>query len=148
MKSTAIKDTVDQDLPPIRIPSKKKREELIKEVEELSGETLRKCYQCGKCTSGCPFVEEMDIKPNQIIRLVTLGVLDVFQANSIWFCAACQMCGARCPKGVNLAKIMEALRNILLRRNRDRLSPMEIDKEDLNDIPNIALVCAFRKQTG
>jgi heterodisulfide reductase subunit C len=135
---------------PIRIPPKKKREKLIQEVEELSGETVLRCYQCGKCTAGCPFVEDMDLKPNQIIRLVQMGLLNVLDANSIWFCAACQICGARCPKGVNLAKIMEALRTILLRRNIDRLEPTQLDREEmeLDDMPNIALVCVFRKQTG
>jgi heterodisulfide reductase subunit C len=133
---------------PIRIPSKEKRDSFIHEVEELSGEVVLRCYQCGKCTSGCPFVEDMDLKPNQIIRLVQMGLLDVLDADSIWFCAACQLCGSRCPKGVNLAKIMEALRTILLRKSIDRLLPNEVEKGDLDEIPNIALVCAFRKQTG
>jgi heterodisulfide reductase subunit C len=136
------------DEKPVRLPSRDKRNSLIHEVEELSGEKVHRCYQCGKCTSGCPFVNEMDIKPNQVIRLVQMGLIDVLDVDAIWFCAACEMCSVRCPKGVKLAKVMEALRTILLRRSIDRFKTDHLGPDDLKDIPNIAIVSVFRKETG
>jgi heterodisulfide reductase subunit C len=115
-------------------------------VSELSGQNIYACYQCGKCTAGCPSILEMDILPSQIIRLVQLGQEEEsLKSKTIWLCASCFTCVTRCPKGVDLAKIMESLRQINLRKNVDYVSPLSISKEMLSQVPQIALVSSLRK---
>ncbi|MDQ7794302.1 MAG: 4Fe-4S dicluster domain-containing protein [bacterium] len=97
------------------------RTDLIAKLQEISGETVALCYQCGKCSAGCPLEREMGILPHRVIRLLQLGqVEEALAANAIWLCAACHTCAARCPRGVDLSRTMEALRVILLRRGVPR----------------------------
>jgi heterodisulfide reductase subunit C len=92
----------------IELNLKKLRSDFVKKIEELSGQSLMSCYQCGKCSAGCPMVSAMDILPNQAIRLAQLGLQkDVLESKAIWLCASCVTCGARCPRGVDLSRIME-----------------------------------------
>jgi heterodisulfide reductase subunit C len=124
------------------------KSEFIKEVEELSGQKLLSCYQCGKCSAGCPMVEAMDILPNQVIRLLQLGQTeDVKSSKTIWICASCFTCEARCPKGVDLSKIMEAVRVLLLRKGVDFIEISKLSDEELEDAPQQLLVCSSRKFT-
>lgn len=83
------------------------------EVEEKSGINLATCYQCGKCTAGCPIAFAMDLPPNQIMRGIQLGMRDaVLSSRTIWLCAACETCSTRCPQEVDPAGVMDALRQI------------------------------------
>jgi len=69
------------------------------------------CYQCGKCTAGCPVAEEMDLMPNRIIRLVQTGHIDeAMRCAAIWYCVSCQTCTTRCPQSVDCAGVMDVLR--------------------------------------
>jgi heterodisulfide reductase subunit C len=123
--------------------------DFVKKVEEISGQDLLSCYQCGKCSAGCPMVFAMDILPNQIIRLVQLGLEEeIDKSKTIWLCASCITCGARCPRGVDLSKVMEALRLLTLRKNINNVEPSQISKETIAELPQIALVSGFRKLTG
>ncbi len=134
----------------IKISREKVTNDFVKKVEELSNENVLKCYQCGKCSAGCPSVEEMEALPNQIIRAVQVGEEDeVYKYNTIWICATCYTCMVRCPKGVDLCKVMEALRTIYLRdTKKDYLSPLGIPEERREELPQIALVSNFRKNTA
>lgn len=86
-------------------------------VESLSGQNLPDCYQCGECTAGCPVAFAMDLMPNQVSRLVQLDMADeVLHSRTIWLCAGCQTCIARCPKLVDLPRIMDALRQMAASR--------------------------------
>ncbi|MDY6843152.1 MAG: 4Fe-4S dicluster domain-containing protein, partial [Thermodesulfobacteriota bacterium] len=114
----------------VRISSKQVRSDLVKKVEEISGQNFLLCYQCGKCSAGCPMSFAMDILPSQILRFAQLGLLeDIAQSKTIWLCASCFTCMARCPRGVDLSKIMEALRLLVLRSNEDYVHPDKMSKE-------------------
>lgn len=133
----------------IELSAKKLHSDFVKKVEEISGQTLPSCYQCGKCSAGCPMSFAMDLLPNQVIRMVQLGLEeDIANSKSIWICATCLTCSVRCPRGVDLAKIMEALRLITLRKNIDRLKIPEIPRETIFDLPQLAMVGGFRKLTA
>ncbi|HDN80605.1 MAG TPA: 4Fe-4S dicluster domain-containing protein [Chloroflexi bacterium] len=122
--------------------------DLVRRVEELSGQDLLACYQCGECSAGCPAAFAMDLLPSQVIRLLQLGqVEEVLNSATIWFCAACQTCYARCPKGVDLSRIMEALRELAMERDGDTLKHTEIPKEELEAFPQQAIIAGFRKYT-
>ncbi len=86
-------------------------------VERLSGQKVADCYQCGECTAGCPVAFAMDLMPNQVTRLVQLGLAEeVLACRTIWLCAGCQTCVARCPQLVEPSAIMDALRQIAAER--------------------------------
>ena len=82
---------------------------------------IAECYQCGKCTAGCPVAVHMDVAPNQVVRLAQLGEWDkALQSQAIWECVGCQTCSTRCPKGVDCAGVMDALREASLARGTAR----------------------------
>ena len=123
--------------------------DLVRRIEEISGQDLLACYQCGACSAGCPVAFAMDMLPSQVIRLVQLGqVEEALESETIWFCAACQTCYARCPKGVDLSRIMEALREIALQRGGDYLDIRAIHPEELAEFPQQAFIGGFRKYTS
>ena len=123
--------------------------EFVKKLEEISGENFHKCMQCGTCSAACPMDEAMDLPPRKIILLSHWGLKEkVSAANTMWLCATCQNCYARCPRGIDITKVMEALRLLTLRENQDFVAPNEIPEEMLKDMPQIALVSCFRKHTA
>jgi heterodisulfide reductase subunit C len=125
--------------------------ELIERVETLSGQQLSSCYQCGRCSAGCPVIEEMDIVPSEAIRLLQLGQIeDVLNSRTIWVCASCLQCASRCPRGVEFSNICDALRAIVL---RTRLSTPHVDADEVkpvmvSDAPQMGVVGALRKLNG
>lgn len=133
----------------INISKRKIKDPFVAKVEELSGQNLLACYQCGKCSAGCPAVSEMDILPNQIIRYAQLGFKDeLMRSKSIWICASCFTCNARCPKGINIAEVIEAIRQILLRKREDHLKVEKLSDADKGDVPPIAIISSMRKFTS
>lgn len=88
---------------------------LADRVLESTGESAALCYQCGKCSAGCPLADEMDFSPSQILHLLQLGTEEMeeraLRSEAIWLCLTCETCHSRCPKEVDLAKIMEYLRS-------------------------------------
>ena len=122
--------------------------EFLRQVEEISGEVVTACEQCGTCSGGCPFVEEMDITPSQIMRKVMLGQEEVLHSRTMWICASCFTCTVRCPRKLDVSKVAEALRQIRLREAIDAIDISKLPKEEVDRMPTIALVSACRKLTG
>jgi len=129
----------------VQLSIDKVRGPFVARVEEISGQDLLACNQCGKCSAGCPVVAAMDLLPNQVIRMAQLGMEDVLECNTIWICASCLTCVARCPKGVDLPRLMEALRQIALRRGAAKLDLSALPPELLKEVPQLAIVGGFRK---
>jgi len=117
-------------------------------VMELSGENVDLCFQCGACSSACPMTQEMDYLPSKIIRMVQLGLKEALESRTIWVCTTCFNCEVRCPRGIDIANVMEALRQLVLRKKYDRVSLDELSPEELRDLPQIALVSNQRKLTA
>jgi len=86
----------------------------------------------------------MDLLPHQVVRYLQLGLDDVFDSNSHWLCATCFSCETQCPRGIDVSKILEALRNIELRKDSRELRVEQLSKQ----IPQQGLVSAFRKLTS
>jgi heterodisulfide reductase subunit C len=127
----------------------KTEEDVIVQIKEISGEDVRACYQCGKCTAGCPLAAAMDLMPNQILRLLQLGEYEsVMQSRSIWLCASCLTCAARCPKEVDPARVMDALRTVLMRQGIVHVEIPKIPADVLAEAPQQALIGGFRKFVG
>lgn len=123
--------------------------DFIVKVEEISGQNVYSCYQCGKCSAGCAFSHKMDKSVNQFIHLIQLGQKKrVLDANTHWICASCFTCTVRCPREIDVAALMEAIREISLRENPEKVRIADLPKESLEKLPNIALVSNFRKKTG
>ncbi len=133
----------------INISSRTLQSDFVNKVAEISGQDLLSCNQCGKCSAGCPMCFAMDWLPNQVIRLAQLGLEeDIAASKTVWLCAACLTCSVRCPRGVDLGRVMEAIRLITLRKNIDYVRAARIPKETVKELPQIALVSGFRKHTA
>lgn len=118
-------------------------------MEELSGQNLNACNQCLKCTAGCSFVDNMDLLPNQVIRCIQLGQEDeVMKSKTPWLCASCFTCVTRCPKGVDLSRIMEAIRTLLLRQGKEHINLSGSEFKLPADAPQQLFVSGSRKLSG
>jgi heterodisulfide reductase subunit C2 len=88
-----------------------------KQLENLSKQQTSTCYQCQKCTNGCPMVFAMDIVPHQVIHKVQLGLIDeLINSDTIWVCASCETCTARCPNEIDIAHVMDTLRHLSVKK--------------------------------
>lgn len=120
--------------------------ELAKRVEAISGQNVYSCNQCGNCSAGCMFTDEMDMLPHQVITLVQRGDRSVLEINTPWICASCFVCTVRCPRGLDVAAIMEALREIKIRERGFRKVDLRKIK-DIEKLPQIAITAAAQKFT-
>lgn len=134
---------------PIKISSNTVDKGFLERLEKLSGQKVHLCFQCGTCGGSCPMGAHMDALPRKIVHLAQLGMADeVGRLNTCWVCAACHACNVRCPRGVDLPRVMEAIRLMTLRKNRNFIEPSELAAETLKECPQIALVAGFRKLTS
>jgi len=130
----------------LQLTADKVRSEFVSRVEEISGEKIHGCYQCGKCSAGCPMAEVMEYLPHRVLRLLQLGQESVaLSSRTIWLCAACHTCASRCPRSVDLSRIMEALRTVLLREGKQFVNPTRLPPALLEAMPQQALVGGLRK---
>jgi heterodisulfide reductase subunit C len=83
----------------------------LAQVRVKSGQPIELCYQCQKCASGCPMVNFFEYTPNQVIRMIYFGLKDkLLKSSAIWLCSGCETCGVRCPNGIRISEVMDALR--------------------------------------
>ena len=121
----------------------------IEKLKELSGESVKKCMQCATCTGMCPMAQEMDFSPRQVMHMAQFGLMGkLADINTYWKCASCHACSVKCPRGIDIAKVMEALRQQVLRKSKNYIEPSEIAADLIAEMPQIALVAGFRKFTS
>ncbi|MFA4966054.1 MAG: 4Fe-4S dicluster domain-containing protein [Thermoleophilia bacterium] len=85
------------------------------EILATTGINAATCYQCGKCSAGCPMASESDLRPHNIMRLVIQGRREQALADeTIWLCLTCETCSARCPNGCDPARVIDAVRELSL----------------------------------
>lgn len=120
---------------------------LAEEMKRQSGQDPNCCYQCAKCSAACPVTAAMDLMPHQVIRFLQLGLEEeLLKSKTPWVCASCFTCAARCPRDLDLARMMEGVRLSLLRRREgNRFGPAALTAAQLEKLPQQALVSGFRK---
>ena len=131
----------------MKLIKEKLHSQALQELHEISGERIQDCFQCGKCTAGCPVSQAMDILPHQVLRYLQLGMLEeVLDSKTIWICASCFTCAARCPRDIDLANVMEGLRVSLLRqRGESRFKTEDLPELLQKGMPEQGIVSGFRK---
>ena len=121
--------------------------DLMETVQRISGVNPRKCMKCGKCSASCPAYDEMDYHPHQFVSMVESGRIDeLMHSRGIYTCLSCFACVERCPRSVEPAKLIEAVRLVLLRRQGQTHLPPEAIPEKLDEaLPQQAVTSTFRK---
>lgn len=123
--------------------------ESITKLHELSGENVKLCMQCATCSGMCPMTAEMDYGPRRVMHMAQFGLQQQLATiNTYWKCASCHACTVKCPRGIDIAKVMEALRQQTLRTGKNRIEPSRMPAETIADLPQIAMVAGFRKLTS
>ena len=124
-----------------------KNDRTKEQVLRMSGVSVLKCMRCGKCSGTCPSYGEMKYHPHQFVYMVETGELEpLMKSDSIYKCLSCFACVDRCPRGVEPAKLVEALRLVVIReKGQNHLTPDDIPALLDDDIPQQAIVSAMRK---
>lgn len=126
----------------------KSKQEILKEqVLRSSGVNPLKCMRCGKCSGTCPSFDEMEYHPHEFVYMVEKGDIEKLMASpSIYKCLSCFACVERCPRGVEPAKLVEAVRLMTIRKQgQNHLTPNQIPELLDEALPQQAIVSAFRK---
>ena len=119
------------------------------EIIRRSGANPQKCMKCGKCSATCPAYDEMEYHPHQFVSMIAEGDIDALvKSQSIYRCLTCFACVERCPRGVEPAKLIEAVRLTAIReQGNNHLKADDIPALLDDDMPQQAIVSAFRKYT-
>jgi heterodisulfide reductase subunit C len=111
----------------IAVPAEINRS-LASEVMERSGTNLCRCYHCGSCANGCPFIQAMDYPPNMVLRMIQYGMREeALRCKTIWVCVGCHTCSSQCPMDINIASIMEVLRHMAVAEGVSIAKPEILD---------------------
>ena len=121
--------------------------DLMETVQRISGVNPRKCMKCGKCSASCPAYDEMDYHPHQFVSMVESGRIDeLMHSRGIYTCLSCFACVERCPRSVEPAALIEAVRLAAVRKQGgDHLKPEQIPALLDESLPQQAITSAFRK---
>ena len=122
---------------------------LQEEIIRISGVNPSKCMRCGKCSATCPAYDEMEYHPHQFVNMVECGDIEpLLNSKSLYKCLSCFACIDRCPRGVEPAKVVEAVRLTAVRKQgANRLKADDVPAMVDEDTPQQLLVSAFRKYT-
>ena len=125
------------------------KQNLKDEIIRISGAAPKRCMKCGKCTATCPAFDEMEYHPHQFVSMIENGNIEpLLESESLYKCLTCFACVERCPRGVEPAKLVEAVRLLKIRqKGMNRLTANDIPALLDENIPQQALVSAFRKYT-
>ena len=125
----------------------RKNANTAEQILRISGVNPKKCMRCGKCSGTCPAYDEMEYHPHQFVYMVETGDIEsLLKSPSIYKCLSCFACVERCPRGVEPAKLVEAIRTIANRpQGANHLTPDEIPALLDEDLPQQAIVSALRK---
>ena len=117
------------------------------QIIQISGVNPRKCMRCGKCSASCHSYDEMEYHPHQFVSMVENGNIEpLMNSESLFKCLSCFACVERCPRNVEPAKVVEAVRVAVLRQQgKNHLKPEQIPEMLDPDLPQQAIVTAFRK---
>jgi len=86
---------------------------LGRDLQAMTGENVMLCYQCKKCTLGCPSAYAMRLKPHELMRAVQLGLAEeIYWSGTIWICLSCETCNTRCPQDINILRVIDGLREM------------------------------------
>lgn len=120
---------------------------LAEEIIRISGTDPKKCMKCGKCSGSCPAYDDMEYHPHQFVSMIINGNVDpLMVSESVYSCLTCFACAERCPRGVEPAKLIEAVRLFKLReKGKNRMSAEDVSAFCDADMPQQAIVSAFRK---
>ena len=120
---------------------------LKEQILRMSGVNPRKCMKCGKCSGTCPAYDEMEFHPHQFVYMVENGDIEpLMKSESLYRCLTCFACVERCPRQVEPAKLIEAVRLAVIRQQgMNHLKPEQIPTVLDEDMPQQALVTAMRK---
>ena len=118
-------------------------------ITRMSGTDPKKCMKCGKCSATCPAYDEMEYHPHQFVYMVESGDLEpLMNSKSLYKCLTCFACVDRCPRGVEPAKLVEAVRlSVIRQQGNNHMTPDDVPAMLDEDIPQQAIVSAFRKYT-
>lgn len=120
---------------------------LEKVMSSHTGRTVSYCYQCGTCSSSCPVVEEMDIKPHEMVEMIKLGLTEALsQCKAIWQCTTCYMCTERCPQEVQLTTIVLGLRDMAMRERAVIPEAVKESCKNLYDTGRLVTLSQFQRQ--
>lgn len=124
-----------------------KTERQKEQILRMSGVNPRKCMRCGKCSGTCPSYGEMEYHPHQFVYMVETGEIEpLLQSKSLYKCLSCFACVDRCPRGVEPAKLVEAVRLMVIRQQgMNHLKPDDLPGKLDDEIPQQALMAAMRK---
>ena len=120
---------------------------LQKEIILNSGVNPKKCMKCGKCSATCPAYDEMEYHPHQFVSMIENGDIEpLLNSESLYKCLSCFACVERCPRGVQPAKLVEAVRLAAVRKQgNNRMTANDVPELLDEDLPQQLLVSAFRK---
>ncbi len=116
---------------------------LYQELNKVTEQDVKLCYQCQKCTATCPVSEFMDIKPDVMVRKVLLSEEEtLLQSRTIWICTGCETCGSRCPNLISVGKINEFLKERAVKKGVKPAVPaaLVVHQAFLNSIERFGIV--------
>jgi heterodisulfide reductase subunit C2 len=98
------------------VDAERDTDRFLKIVNHVSRQNVSMCWHCWTCAGGCPFTDHMDLFPNQVIRLVQMGKREeALKCKTIWICVGCHTCSSQCPNSIDVAAVMDALRQLAIR---------------------------------